>query len=399
MIKKLKLRFIIVSLISVFAVLFIAVTSINVYNYVRNENESQSALIIVINNGFKEEQGPGGEHPDRPGDDNLMRQNYFLVSFDSNGNIAQYNFSHIFSISETEGKELATSIYNGTKVKGTVGNYKYLKSESNGYTYVACLDVKEKTESFNRLLLSSSLISLGGYLVLAGLIVLMSRIIFKTTEESYQKQKQFITNASHELKTPLTIISTDLDIIEMSYSKDEWTESIRDQVKRLTVMTNQLVTLSKLDENDLSRFPMEEFSISKIVEDCSDSFNEVFKSKNLFFSSEIEPNVVFNGNEYLINELIYILLDNASKYAKEGGEVSLSLKRNKSKIEIVSSNDIDDSEIDTSLLFERFYRSPSSVKKEGSGIGLSIAQEIVNIHKGKISASVENKKIKFLITF
>ena len=402
MIKKLRLRFILVSLLSVFGVLFFAIASINIYNYVRNENQNNNTLTLVIANGFDNFiDSPGGE-PGKPKSEDLMRQNYFLVSYDSEGNIDQTNFSHIFSITETEGKIIANSIYNGNKSKGTWGNYfRFLKMEVGGsVTFVAVLDIKEQKESFNRFVLSSTLASLGGYAVLAGLIVLMSRVIFKTTEESYQKQKEFITNASHELKTPLTIISTDLDLIEMESGKNEWSDSIRDQVKRLTTMTNQLVTLSRLDENDLSKFPMVDFSLSKIGEETADSFVEVYKSKNVSFDKDIEKDIVIHGNEYLINELLYILLDNASKYVKEAGNVSLNIKKNKNKVEILQSNDIDDgAEIDTKLLFERFYRAPSSVKKEGSGIGLSIAQEIVNLHKGQIKAFIENGKINFLITF
>ena len=151
----------------------------------------------------------------------------------------------------------------------------------------------------------------------------------------------------------------------MDHGKSEWTESIHDQVIRLNTMTKQLVTLSRLDEGNASNYPFAEFSLSKLASES----------------------VVF-----------YIFFDNALKYTKSNGEASLTIKKNQNKkIEITFSNDIEDNEMDTEQLFERFYRSPNSVSKEGSGIGLSIAKEIVELHKGKISVTVKENRIYFVI--
>ena len=357
------------------------------------ENEAENSLRMIV----EEESRPNPPQLSQrePG---VNREHYFAVTFNQDGQIIRSDFAHIFSVSESEGKIIATNIYQGQKYQDR--NYRYTVNTKENETLVAVIDVKERVDSFNRFLLSSTIVSLISYSLLAGLIVLVSKFVFKTSEQSYQKQKEFITNASHELKTPLTIISTDLDIVEMNYGKDEWTESIRDQVKRLTVMTNQLVTLSKLDEKDLNRFPFMEFDLSKISKECVETFTEVFESKNLLFKHEIEEEVKMDGNEYLVNELLYILLDNASKYTTEGGEVALNINKNKNKINIKVSNSIEDNaNINPNLLFERFYRSPNSSHKEGSGIGLSIAKEIVDLHKGKISAEIIEKKIIFHVEF
>ena len=126
--------------------------------------------------------------------------------------------------------------------------------------------------------------------------------------------------------------------------------------------------------------------------------HSLFKSKKITLNSDIASDINMRGNMYLINELFYIFFDNALKYTKNNGEVNLRVKKNSNrKNEIVFFNDIEDNEIDTSLLFERFYRSPNSVTKEGSGIGLSIAKEIVELHKGKISVSIKENKIYFTI--
>ena len=181
-------------------------------------------------------------------------------------------------------------------------------------------------------------------------------------------------------------------------AQSEWTESIHDQILRLNDMTKQLVTLSRLDEGNTSNYPFAEFSLSKLASESVDSFAPTFKSKQLSFNSDIPSDINMKGNMYLINELFYIFFDNALKYTKSNGEVSLIIKKNASKkIDITFSNDVEDNEMDTDQLFERFYRSPNSVSKEGSGIGLSIAKEIVELHKGRINVSVKNGKIYFII--
>ena len=276
-----------------------------------------------------------------------------------------------------------------------------LSKKADGLTYVGFVDVKEKIEDSNRYLLVSSLVSLGAYLVLIGLIVVASKIAFKSSEEAYKKQKRFITNASHELKTPITVISADLDLIEMDSGKNEWSESIRDQLTRLTEMTNQLVTLSKLEEDDPSRFPFNDFSLNEVCKPIVDSYYPLFKNADIKFAFNSSGNLTMYGNKSLIDELIRIFLDNSLKYT--GGEIKSSYftisENNKGKIEFRFSNTINkDDEVDTKQIMERFYRSPSS-KKEGSGIGLSIAQEIINLHKGKIVVDKNSSTINFTISF
>ncbi len=406
MIKRLRLRFILVALLSVLVVLSGTIALINAYNYSKIDKEAKHSLTLVVEQESRYAD-PEPYDPNQPGggwnwsgmmDDSLMREHYFVVSFDENGEINYSDFMHVFSINEEDGKALATTIYNGQTNNGSVDNYWYKKEKRRNNTYVAFLDVKEKMNNFNNFLQSSLGVSAISYAVLAGLIVVASFFVFKTSEESYRKQKAFITNASHELKTPLTIINTDLEIVEMDSGKSEWTESIRDQVKRLTTMTTQLVTLSKLDENNYKNYPFETFSLSKLANECAEAFLPTYEKNNLKFISKIKDNIDITANKYLINELFYIFLDNALKYAKKNGEVGLTVSKNNKKVTISFYNDVEESnQIDVKLLFERFYRSPDA-KKEGSGIGLSIAKEIVDLHKGKISASIKDQQILFNIS-
>lgn len=400
MIKKLRFKFILVSMLSILVVLLLTIGSINIYNYVKIRNEISTSLNDVLRRGF--EQGPSPMGPGNPGDKGpeMGRIHYFLISFASDGSIEKSDFSHIFSLTDEEGTEMGNNAYKITTTEGNFADYYYKKMPNGESTYIAFIDAKEKLDSFKGFLIPSIVVSSIAYVVLFGLIFISSKIVFRVSEESYKKQKSFITNASHELKTPLTIISTDLEIVEMDHGKSEWTTSIRDQVARLTKMTNQLVFLSRVDEGDMSKYPMEEFDISKSVQECAESFIPSFKKAGLELSLNIDEGLQLNGNKYLIEELTLIFMDNALKYTADKGKAEVSLNKDKRGHLLLSfANDIEeDAEIDKDLLFERFYRSQNT-KKEGSGIGLSIAREIINIHKGNVDVSIEEKKIKFLISF
>lgn len=413
MLKELKRKFILISMISVFFVLAFTIGAINLSNYIVIENEASRYLTEVIRHGPEEsridEGGSGEEMPsggerkeDHNPNDNLRSLHYFIAVFDEAGTITEYNYEQMFRMSETECTDLVTKVYSNELNGGKYQTYRYQKeTKENGLTYVAFVDIKEKLDDFNNFLLSSSLISIGAYLALLALIVVASNIAFKPSEEAYKKQKKFITNASHELKTPLTIISTDLDLIEMDSGKSEWSESIRDQVMRLTVMTNQLVDLSKLDEGESTNYPFSDFSINEVCNKAIKSFSDSFKKEKIKFAYNITGNLTMYGNKHLIDEMIYIFLYNSLKYS--GGEQKSSYftvsENSNGKIEFRFSNTLDkDDEVDAKQILERFYRSPSN-KKEGSGIGLSIAKEIINLHKGKIKVDKNSNTIAFTITF
>ena len=402
MIKKLRLKFILISMISVFLVLGITVGAMNVANYVATENNSQTVLKVVIEQGT-EDFGPQPFNPDGPKHDNveLRQQHYFIVAFNKDGSLNSINNTHMFIMTQEECVSLAKKVFDQEMSGGKYGDFRYqMAQKDDGLIYVGFVDMKERFDSALNYLILSFSISAGAYLVLFALIFFGSKIVFKPTEEAYKNQKRFITNASHELKTPLTIISADLDLIELDKGKDEWTNSIRDQVKRLNEMTNQLVTLSKLEEED-NRFPFEDFSLNEVCLKAIDAFKSSFKKENIKFGSNITGNITMYGNRYLINELIYLFLDNSLKYT--GGDnkssyfvVSQNLK---GKIEFRFSNTLDkNDEVDVRQVLDRFYRSPST-KKEGSGIGLSVGQEIVKLHKGKIDVDKNNNSITFVITF
>ena len=418
MIKKLRLRFIISALLSILFVLAATIAAINISNYMKTEKESGRILNMITEHEHKDAQArmgiiseTGGSYGGFSGkpreNDTRNREHYFTVILSNEGEIWYSNYDHIFTIEKETAQAMAIEVFNGAATSGKEGNLRFKKEkivDKTPYmtvesTYVSFVDMSERMNSFEEFLKNSIIISSVSFAVIAALIIISSHIVFKTSEESYRKQKAFITNASHELKTPLTIINTDVEILKMDNGDNEWTESISDQVRRLTTMTNQLVTLSRLDEDSMSNYPLNSLSLTEIAKESVNAFAPTFEKNGFKFTSEIDDDLMIKGNKNLLNELFYIFMDNALKYAKEKGEISLTVKKNKNRTEINFVNDIEDKEVDINQLFERFYRSPHSNKKEGSGIGLSIAKEIVDLHKAKITASIKDEKIHFNIVF
>lgn len=414
MIKKLRRKFILISALSVFFVLAITMSVINISNYISIENDASASLSEIINQGPAPKEEPMPNNTGDPNDGNqpegnppsgdrperMLRESYFVASFNQDGTINKIE-SQIRTMEEAKCRILALKVYNHELTGGKYYDYRFkMGTKADGVTCVAFVDFKERLDSFRHFLLLSSTISVGAYAALIVLIVIGSKIAFKSSEEAYLKQKRFITNASHEIKTPITVISADLDLIEMDSGKNEWSQSIRDQLKRLTEMTNQLVTLSKLDEGDLSRFPLADFSLNEVCNPIVDSYKPLFKKEKIKFAYNITGNLTMYGNKGLIDDLIRVFLDNSLKYTDGDNKSSyFVVGENRGKIEFRFSNTINkDDETDTKQIMERFYRSPSN-KKEGSGVGLSIAQEIINIHKGKITVEKNTNVISFTIKF
>lgn len=417
MIKKLRIKFILVSMLSILFVLVATMAAINVSNFIAIGNSAKNTINLVLENGF--EDGPNEEpqpfdpntttnngvlaaptEPPAKPDERLLSELFFCVLFNENGEVEDQNYMHMFSLTNEECESMARDILAKKKASGSIDDYRYKKVLVDGKTKVAVVDVHHHIEQAVLALWASIIVAASAYTVLFVLIFFASKAVLKPSEDSYKKQKMFITNASHELKTPLTVISTDVEIIEMDHGESEWTKSIKDQVMLLTTMTNQLVTSARLEEGS-DNYTKELFSLSEVAVESVEAFEPSFKNKGLTFHDEIEEGVMMEGNRYLINELFYIFFDNAMKYTKEGGDISVIVKRNKSnnKIEITFSNDVEeDNTVNVDQLFERFYRDPNT-KVTGSGIGLSIYKQIVDLHKGKVNAKIENGKIYFFVIF
>ena len=341
---------------------------------------------------------PDGEPPEKPEEkahfsaETPFETRYFTVTEDSDGEITDCDLDRIAAVDESTAEEYAEEISKKADTTGFVGIYRYRVTDTDDEVKYVFLDCRRELSNFRTVFITTVSVSVLGLAAVFVLVVIFSRMVFRPVEESIQKQKRFITDASHELKTPLTIIDANTEVMEMENGESQWTKSIRKQIQRLSGLVQQLVTLSRLDEEKGLQNPAE-FNLSEAVSESVESYEALAQTKEKNLELEIENNIFYVGDEKSIRQLSGILMDNAVKYSSDKGNIKLTLKRKGRKILLEVYNDAEKlpkGKLD--VLFERFYRLDSSRNSGtgGSGIGLSVAKAIVLTHKGKITAENRN---------
>ena len=220
---------------------------------------------------------------------------------------------------------------------------------------------------------------------------MLSKRVVKPIAESYEKQRQFITDANHELKTPLTLILANAEIAQDELGKNEWLDDIMSEGQRMTELVNQLVALSRMDEEN-SKLNVVQIPFGELVFDTVSEFEALAKGRGKTLSVSIDRSIIYSGDEMLLHRLIGILLDNAVKYCDEGGEIKVNLEKRRRIILSVENTYTSVGEIELNKLFDRFYRADKARKFTGGyGVGLSMAKSIVEKHKGEITVYKKDK--------
>ena len=234
------------------------------------------------------------------------------------------------------------------------------------------------------------------------ILAILSKLAIKPFIRNMENQKRFITNAGHELKTPIAIISANTEAIELINGKNQWTENILKQIQRLSKLINELITLSKMSEYSTENLCFTSTNFSEITIEVAKSFQQMATDQEKSLKYQVKPDVSILSEYKYLYELVNILIDNAVKYCDDNGLVEVKLSQSKKTVTLSVTNDyIDGKNIDYSRFFERFYREDTShsSEKAGYGIGLSIAEELVKLLKGTIKVSYNKGKITFIVKF
>lgn len=403
MIKKLRFKIIIVMMIAVVVVLSVIIGGINIKNYHDLTKRADSTIeILKMNDGkFPQKPMPGNNNPFEMSPELPFESRFFTITYNESNEVMEVNIDKVASINKDEAIEYGNKAIKNKKNKGFMDSYRFLVFEKeNQETMIIFLDCNRELDSFSKVLNTSIIISVIGVCVVFVLVLIFSKIVTKPVVQTYQKQKSFITDASHELKTPLTIINASCEILEYNDQNNEWIKTIKDQTKRLTDLTNKLVFLSKMDEES-KKAMMTDFSLSEVMNEVITSYLPLSVTTNKKIVYNILPNVSMNGDLLMIKEMLNLLIDNAFKYASNNSDININLKtQGKSKIIIISNLAENLPSGDLKILFDRFYRLDSSRNSEtgGHGIGLSVVKAIVELHKGKITIFSDGKEITFTIT-
>lgn len=407
MIKKLRLRFILTSMISLAVVLAVIMSAVNIINYTSVTSDADKILTILSQNNGEFPKGAGWnsewhlEGGKRSGlsSETPYKTRYFTVVVGAGGTIQRTNISSVSSVTEAQADEYAKQVLAGGSRSGYFANtYRYLVTGSGSSKMVIFADCQTQLNYVSSFLLASAAISLLGLVLVFVLVIIFSKRAVKPLAESYEKQKRFITDSSHELKTPLAVISADLEIVEMNSGESEWTQDMKEQIKYLSKLVRDLTALARMDESSAA-VSRSEFDLSDAAADTLQQFKSLMSNSGKKFNVNIDDGIIYYGSEELIRRLVSVLADNAAKYGKS--YVSVRVFKKKNRVHLEFENDtFDPVPEDASVLFERFYRTDESRAKEsgGFGIGLSLAKSIAELHGGKISAQSGGKyKITFTV--
>lgn len=412
MIKRLRYKFITVSVMALLIVIITVVGSITAASFYRSKQEVNNVLTILVKNEGQLTSNSNLTPSQRPflsprqTREGIFQYRFFSAQVSRDGQIMSVNDSHIMTVPRSAINNMISRTYRRHRHAGSMSYrntlYSYQMKYQHGHYTLVFLDQSILMEETHDLMQIGITLGLIGVILYAVVLVVFSNRAIRPMIVAEQRQREFISNAGHELKTPLAVISANNEMEEMTSGATEWTKSNKEQIARLTRLINNLITLTRLHEQPNMQFS--HLDASNITREVCKNFKAVINRNDLKFNYHIQDNVTVYGDQRYFTELVNILLDNANKYCDKPGSVRLSLHRNKrtKAVHLTISNDFAaGKDVDYSKFFDRFYRADTAHHengKSGFGIGLSMAQRIVSDFKGKINANYKDGRIYFSAT-
>ena len=372
--------------------------------------QAQSSLSVLAENGGgrggkanKIQRGNRGQPPEiRSGRDAAAAglSNSYTILLNEDGTVASWSSEREDLYSDEQIAALAESALADGKETGRIGTQFYRKTGTGGQTKLTVLDARLDYLSASNMLRSTILVAAAACVLLSLLAWLLIRRMVRPVEEAFTRQKQFVSDASHELKTPLAVISANAEVLEQEIGQNEYLGYIRSEVKRTDTLVHNLLTLARMDRSD-GRTEMKTFDLSRALLNVTLPFESTVYEAGKTMETDIPDGIECVGNEEMIQQLAVILLSNALKYSDEGGKIRISLKARGKQREIrVFNTGVPIAPEDREKIFDRFWRGDPAHGREtgGHGLGLAIARSIVEAHRGRIAVdSGENGGTAFTV--
>ena len=409
MFRKLKIRFILLASAAIVCILLTMIAVLNSVRFLQTNGEIQAVLnILSANNGDfpSVEETAESLQNDRITIDTIYQYRYFSVVYKEDKTLYSTNLDHLSNLSKEQALSYANKVIKNSRSSGVfkVGSqfYSYqITQDSKTKRYLlVVLDSTNYLESRNDFFWLSIQLCFYSFIFFVLVVSGFSNFAIRPYIKNYENQKRFITNAGHELKTPLAIISANTELQELMTGENEWTESTKDQVKRLSNLINQMVVLARLEEQpDVT---LVDVNFSEVVKKVAGNFKCVIEKAGKKYEIKLQEDIHVKATEDELYELVSILIDNACKYCDEDGQIFVTLtkaKRGKRARLTVANSYADGKNVDYSRFFDRFYREDEShnQKQPGYGIGLSMAESLVRIFKGRIWVSYKKGLIGFTV--
>lgn len=420
MIKKLRHQFIWIAMICVGILLIFNLLVINISVKVSNKREADKVLERVIraegqmnpplsgmNGGMDGAADPGSREDGSADPDGRRRisrissyKRTFAVKLDDSGRIFDIVDNGSSSLTEEEIREAAAVVQKSGRTAGMIGNHRYRSAGTPYGTIIAFLDCSKEQDSMKRLVLICLTAGCVCILILFLLVLKFSKWAVRPVEEGFRRQRQFIADAGHELKTPLAVISSNTSVLESLNGKSQWTDYIQKEVERMGRLINDMLKLAMMERPE-GRIKQETFDFSSMATQVFLSYESMAYEQMKQFGYFVEPDLKYQGDEDALNQMLHIFVDNAFKYSGAGGKVEVNVKKEKKGISIEVHNTGSGIKKEAQdHVFERFYREESAHSREtdGYGLGLAIAKEIIERHRGKVQIkSDEENYVSFFI--
>lgn len=394
MIKRVKRRFILLSMLCLVSMLTAVLLGMNGANYAGLVRDADHMLTLLSSNkgGFPDiGQTPPAQRP-AISPEAPYESRYFTVMLSAQGEPVQVNLTHIAAVDRATAVDYAQSVYKEGKQHGFLHRFRYLSRAERDTYVVTFLDCGRTLDAFKSFLLTSTLMSALGLLLLFFVLLFFSGRLLRPVAESYEKQRRFIGDAGHEIKTPLTIIAANTELLELDMGENECLSDIRQQTAVLTALTQDLIGLARLEEGEVDQAV--DFPLSDVVSETAAGFRAPAEMRGITLELRFTPMLSMRGQSGSIARLVALLMDNAVKYAPENSTVQAELVALPRQARFAVRNPLTSplSREQLSHLFDRFYRADSSRSSStgGHGIGLAMAQAIVRAHGGRIRCSCED---------
>lgn len=404
MIQKLKRRFIAIAMLAFLAVLLVTLVGVNVINRHNVYDGIDRQLEYLAASNFGPPRGMLAAMPetiqewvDMEAGDITSEDSYFIFSGGMTASIFDNELNTLSNAAGMDAGAKLQELLQGGKDFGDFGQYRYYVARRDAPYRVVFLRCSQEFEAIRSLLNTSVTVGFFCTLAVLGLVTLLSGMVVRPFAENIERQKRFISDVSHELKTPLGVIMADLDMQVMDHGQTEWLENAQTQTDHMACLIDRLVTMSLLDES-MQRAEAVLINLSILTEDAAEEFLPAALARNLRMETSVTPGLELYGNDSSLRELLNILLDNAVKYTPEGGFIKVALHRGRKTVLTVSNTSPGLKAEELERVFDRFYRaSGSRASQPGHGLGLSIARDIAAQAGGSVRAHMEEENIVFTV--
>ena len=396
MIRKLQIKIVVVITILLTIVITALMFAINIISQTNSEQQTQERLQNIADS-----DGTMSPTQINPYNNAIGYIDNFSVLLDYNNDVIKISLNRNIIVQQTDIISYVNAALATGQETGVIGTYAFTVQQKHYGRIVVFLDISVQQQQNKALIATTMTIGIISIIVLFVIAVILSFWLVKPVKETMDKQKLFISNASHELKTPLAVISANADVLESEIGDNKWLSYIRSESTRMSELVNELLCLARLDDKSGHKLIMSEFNLTDVVLQTALPFESTVFEMGKKFDVSAEHDITYRGDESSIKHVLTILIDNAIKYSSEHGEISVKLYTHSGKkiIEVYNTGDgIPQDKLNK--VFERFYRQDEArnSKSGGYGLGLAIAKATVERHNGKITAKSEyGKWVKFTV--